>query len=286
MFLEALIIYLGRLLSNSLNNKYFFSIIILLIFINFGYSVSRKWIDISTEFKQIKKDVELAEASTAAMRAILQRLVQEQANVVELNQLTCNDIQPILNDLHQCVSINVRVNIIRMLCNLVQIMLSKNNLKDSKNYEAIKVTIFVFLWIFYPNILIIYFWQLVSTFLLDISKTETRVWVIAESIDAIMDIYAEDETDHLAADIKLIPRLLSIMPHFKSKVHIILQIYYFLFIISNIKYIDFLYIIILQIHQQKKHLQDGTVVVSTVNANLMRFIKYKQKRIGIKKKRC
>jgi len=60
------------------------------------------------------------------------------------------------------------------------------------------------------------------------------VWVIAESIDALMDIYAEDETDHLAADIKLVPKLLSIMPHFKNKVHIILQIYYFLFIISNI----------------------------------------------------
>ncbi|KYM86105.1 HEAT repeat-containing protein 3 [Atta colombica] len=197
----------------------------------------RKWIDISTEFKQIiKKDVELAEASTAAMRAILQRLIQEQANVVELNQLTCNDIQLMLNDLQQCVSINVRINMIRMLCNLVQIMLNKNNSQDSKNYEAIK---------------------LVSTFLLDTSKTETRVWVIAESIDALMDIYAEDETDHLAADIKLVPRLLSIMPHFKSKMH-----------------------------QQKKHLQDGTVVVSTVNANLMRFIKYKQKRIGIKNKRC
>ncbi|KYM96799.1 HEAT repeat-containing protein 3 [Cyphomyrmex costatus] len=194
----------------------------------------RKWIDISTEFKQIfKKNVELAEASTAAMRAILQRLVQERANVVELNQLTCNDIQPMLNDIHQCVSINVRVNMIRMLCNLVQIMLSKKNSKDSKNYEAIK---------------------LVSTFLLDISKTENRVWVIAESMDAIMDIYAEDETDHLAADIKLVPRLLSIMPHFKSKMH-----------------------------QQKKHLQDGAIVVSTVNSNLMRFIKYKQKRIGINK---
>ncbi|KAG5325638.1 HEAT3 protein, partial [Pseudoatta argentina] len=197
----------------------------------------RKWIDISTEFKQIiKKGVELVEASTAAMRAILQRLVQEQANVVELNQLTFNDIQLMLNDLQQCVNINVCINMIRMLCNLVQIMSSKNNSKDSKNYEAIK---------------------LVSTFLLDISKTETRVWVIAESIDALMDIYAEDETDHLAADIKLVPRLLSIMPHFKSKMH-----------------------------QQKKHLQDGTVVVSTVNANLMRFIKYKQKRIGIKNKRC
>lgn len=59
-------------------------------------------------------------------------------------------------------------------------------------------------------------------FLLDIAKTETRVWVIAESIDAIMDIYTEDEIDHIAADIKLIPKLLSIMPHFKSKVNIIL----------------------------------------------------------------
>ena len=129
-----------------------------MVFINFGYSVSRKWINISTEFKQIiKKDVELAEASTAAMRAILQRLVQEQANVVELNQLTCNDIQLMLNDLQQCVSINVSINMIRMLCNLVQIMLNKNNSKDSKNYEAIKVTIFVFLLIFYPSISIIYF---------------------------------------------------------------------------------------------------------------------------------
>lgn len=33
-------------------------------------------------------------------------------------------------------------------------------------------------------------------------------------------------------------------------------------------------------HQQKKRLQDGISVVSTVNANLMRFIKYKQKRLG------
>lgn len=36
--------------------------------------------------------------------------------------------------------------------------------------------------------------------------------------------------------------------------------------------------------QQKKHLQDGKMsVVSTVNTNLMRFIKYKQKRIRILK---
>lgn len=102
--------------------------------------------DIATEFKHVaKKDVELAEAGTAAMRAILQRLVDVRANVIELNQLIYNDIQPMLNDVRQCVTMNVRVNMIRMLCNLVQIML---NNKDLKNYETIKVIIFVFLWIF------------------------------------------------------------------------------------------------------------------------------------------
>lgn len=47
---------------------------------------------------------------------------------------------------------------------------------------------------------------------------ETQAWIIAESIDALMDIYAEDETDCLAAEIELVPKLLSIIPHFKSKV--------------------------------------------------------------------
>ncbi|KAL0129573.1 hypothetical protein PUN28_001678 [Cardiocondyla obscurior] len=192
----------------------------------------RKWMEIATEFKHVaEKNVELAEAGTAAMRAILQRLFEVRANVFELNQLTCDEIQPMINDVNECVNMNVRVNLIRMLCNLVRML----NNKDSKNYETIK---------------------LVSTFLLDISKSETRVRVIAESIDAIMDIYAEDDIDHIAADIKLVPRLLSVMPHFKNKMH-----------------------------QQKKHLQDDMFVVSTVNANLMRFIKYKQKQLKIVKKK-
>ncbi|XP_011639881.1 HEAT repeat-containing protein 3 isoform X1 [Pogonomyrmex barbatus] len=185
----------------------------------------RKWMEIGTEFKRVTLDnIKLAEASTAAMRAILQCLAEVRANVFK--HLTCNDIQPMLNDVHQCSDMNVRINLIRMLCNLAQILL---NNKNSENYETIK---------------------LVSTFLLDISKTETQIWIIAESIDAIMDIYAEDETDHLAIDIELVPKLLSVVPHFKNKMH-----------------------------QQKKHLKDGMSVVSTVNTNLMRFIKYKQKRL-------
>lgn len=133
---------------------HFFSIIIefLLVFVNVGYFTFRKWMEIAAEFKHvIKKDaykrVELAEASTAAMRAILQRLVEIRANVFGSYQLTCDVIQPMLNDVHQCVSTNVRVNMIRILCNLVQML----NNKDSKNYETIKVIIFVFPGSFCPS---------------------------------------------------------------------------------------------------------------------------------------
>lgn len=104
--------------------------------------------EILTELKHITKKkfnvlktTELVEAGTAAMRAIFQRLVDVRANIFELNQLTCDVIQPILNDVYQCLSPNVRVNTIRILCNLVQML----NDKDLKNYETIKVIIFVFL---------------------------------------------------------------------------------------------------------------------------------------------
>ncbi|XP_072760652.1 HEAT repeat-containing protein 3 [Anoplolepis gracilipes] len=187
----------------------------------------RKWLEIGTAvFKSYdtSSNVELLEAATAAMRAILQQLAEVRATVFK--QLTVQDFQPLLNCARQCPNASVRVNLIRMLCNLVQILM---NNKNSENHEMIKF---------------------ISTFLLDICTTDTQAWVIAESIDALMDIYAEDETDCLATEINLVLRLSSLTPHFKSKVR-----------------------------QQKKQLKDNMSVISIVNANLTRFIKYKQRQI-------
>lgn len=186
----------------------------------------RKWLEIGTiAFKDVTStNIELLEAATAAMRAILQQLTEIRANVFK--QLTIDDFQPMLNGVRQCSNASVRVNLIRMLCNLVQILM---NNKNSKDHEIIKF---------------------ISTFLLNICTTETQAWIMAESLDALMDIFAEDETDHLAIEIELVQRLSSLLPHFKSKVR-----------------------------QQKKQLKDGISVVSTVNANLTRFIKYKQRQI-------
>ena len=60
--------------------------------------------------------------------------------------------------------------------------------------------------------------QHIATSLLEICTKEMEVWVLAEALDSIMDIFAEDETDIMAAEIKLVEKLQSLVPVLISKV--------------------------------------------------------------------
>lgn len=170
-------------------------------------------------------DIELLESATSAMRAALQKLAEVKANVFQ--QLSVADLQPMLNGERQCPNPNVRANLLRTLGNLALILMNGEVLQSQ---ELIKH---------------------VSVFLLETCTKETEVWVIAESLDAVMDIFAEDETDTLAADINLVEKLQTIVPILKNK-----------------------------IRQQKQKLGDNAFVVSTVKTNLHRFIKYKGQRVA------
>nr|XP_033336474.1 HEAT repeat-containing protein 3 [Megalopta genalis] len=186
----------------------------------------RMWLNIGkVVFKDADpNDTELLESATAAMRAILQRLSEVKANF--FNQLTLDDLQPMLNGERQCTNANVRANLIRILGNFALILIS-NEAPESR--ELVKQ---------------------VTAFLLDACTTESKVWVIAESLDAIMDIYAEDDSDLLANEVELVGKLHTLIPVFKNKMR-----------------------------QQKKILGDNMAIVSTVNANITRFIKYKERRM-------
>ena len=189
-------------------------------------NIYRMWVDMGTVvFKDANpNDVELLESATAAMRAALERLSEAKANI--FGQLTLTDIQPMLNGERQSANANVRANLIRILGNFALILMN-NDTPDA--HELIKH---------------------VSLFLLDTSMAESKAWVMAESLDAIMDIYSEDDSDQLATEIGLVEKLHGLLPHFKAKVR-----------------------------QQKKSLGDNVAIVSTVNTNITRFIKYKEKRI-------
>ncbi|XP_054007573.1 HEAT repeat-containing protein 3 [Hylaeus anthracinus] len=189
-------------------------------------NVYRMWADIGTViFKDGNpKNIELLESATTTMRAALQRLSEAKPNI--FNQLTLTDIELMLNGERQCPNANVRANLIRMLGNLVLILINSGT---PESYELIKY---------------------VSTFLLNTCTVEPKAWVIAESLDAIMDAYSEDNSDQLAREIKLTETLRDVIPRFKNIVG-----------------------------QQKKTLGDNIAIVSTVNSNITRFIKYKEKRI-------
>ncbi|XP_029043426.2 HEAT repeat-containing protein 3 [Osmia bicornis bicornis] len=189
-------------------------------------NIYRMWNNIGTVvFKDANPtDTELLESATAAMRAALERLSDAEINV--FNQLTLTDIQPMLNGERQCQDPNVRVNLLRILGNLA-LVLMKNNTSDAS--ELIKH---------------------ISVFLLDTCVNESKVWVMAECLDSIMDIYAEDDTDKAASEIELLEKLRALVPLFKNKMR-----------------------------QQRKTLGDNVAVVSTVNTNITRFIKYKEKRM-------
>ncbi|XP_003708346.1 HEAT repeat-containing protein 3 [Megachile rotundata] len=189
-------------------------------------NIYRMWCNIGTVvFKDANPDdTELLESATAAMRAALEKLSEAEVNV--FNQLTLNDIHPMLNGERQCKDPNIRVNLLRILGNLATV-LTRNNVTESS--ELIKH---------------------ISIFLLDTCLNESKVWVMAECMDAIMDIYAEDDSDKIASETKLIERLYGLVPLFKDKMR-----------------------------QQRKTLGDNIAVVSTVKNNIMRFIKYKEKRM-------
>lgn len=63
-----------------------------------------------------------------------------------------------------------------------------------------------------------FLFQNISKFLLDTSGKETEVWVMCEALDAVMDIFAEDETDSLARDIQLVQKLEPLVPVLSNKV--------------------------------------------------------------------
>lgn len=62
--------------------------------------------------------------------------------------------------------------------------------------------------------------------MLDACILESKVWVMAEFLDTIIDIYAEDNSDQLANEIKLLEKLQTLIPCFKNKVRFLFQFKY------------------------------------------------------------
>lgn len=92
----------------------------------------------------------------------------------------------------------------------------------------------------------------ISIFLILTCKEVSSAWINAECLDSLMDIFSDDETDQLAKELGITTELSELLIAFKQKVR-----------------------------QQKHLLRDKRDIISTVNDNIPRLIKYKEKRLKL-----
>lgn len=85
--------------------------------------------------------------------------------------------------------------------------------------------------------------------LLDTACLESDVWVAAEAIDALFDVFKEDHTDSVTGEIQLVERLKTLAVGFKHRVNSL----------------------------RRSLPADHLPVIMTAKDNLVRFIKYKTK---------
>lgn len=165
-------------------------------------------------------DIELLEASSGAVRAILQKLLECKVSS-QFQHVSLDDIQLLINIGRQTFDTRIRINIIRILA-----ILSTLINKTSEDYlKIIKV---------------------IGLYLLEVSNKDTELHVLAEALDALFDVFAEDDLDLVAREIQLLEKLKNLLPGLKGK-----------------------------INQKKKNLNEHYPIVMTAKTNLIRFIKYK-----------
>ncbi|XP_053401607.1 uncharacterized protein LOC123549077 [Mercenaria mercenaria] len=90
----------------------------------------------------------------------------------------------------------------------------------------------------------------IGVLLLEVVCKDSDLWVVAESLDSIFDVFGEDHVDPVLKEIGLVEKLKTVASALKSKVQ-----------------------------QNRKTLGEHYPVISTARTNLVRFIKYKASHI-------
>eukprot|EP00096_Caligus_rogercresseyi_P000857 TRINITY_DN11418_c0_g1_i1.p1 TRINITY_DN11418_c0_g1~~TRINITY_DN11418_c0_g1_i1.p1 ORF type:complete len:306 (+),score=78.23 TRINITY_DN11418_c0_g1_i1:87-920(+) len=167
-----------------------------------------------------EKDASVLEAATSALRALTTRLCAIRCK--NFSNLSFQDLNMML-ELCKVSKAEIRLHLVHILGSIGALGLSGEVSKGLTN------------------------------FLLETASRDSDVGVVAEALDKIFDMYAEDDTDELAVEVGLVPRLKGLVNGFKVK-------------------------------SGRLDKKDSRFpLVHTARVNLNRFIKYKSKRALIAK---
>lgn len=174
-------------------------------------AVYNVWLDLGQQIFQNSQDPAIVEASTALMRATLEHL---RSSPSLFRQITLNDLEMMLKGAELCSEPEIRANWLRMLGVLGCLL---------------------------PEILV----KTIIECLLQQCFKEIDVWTLSEAIDALMDIFSDNDWNQIAYELNLAQKSKELEKILKNK-----------------------------LRQQKRELADRYPAVCTVRTNLSRFIKY------------
>lgn len=169
------------------------------------------WIDLGQQVFQGTQDEPILEASTALMRAALEHL---RSNSDLFQQMTESDLQLMLNGVRICTEPEIRANWLRML-GVLGCLLPENLVK------------------------------IIMTCILVQCFKETDVWTLSEAIDALMDMFTDNDWNQIVYELNLGQKAKELDKILKNK-----------------------------LRQQKRELAERYLAVCTVKTNLTRFAKY------------
>jgi len=174
--------------------------------------------------KDSQVDSELVEAATSAMRSSTTKLCGD-ASAYNLFTLGPSDLDQLLA-VYSSPLASIRTNLVNILGDLAG--LAAKNLGDPSSRQVLSI---------------------LGLWLVDNAAKDEDLRVVAEALDKLFDVFGEDDSDEIFADLKLLQKLSNILPQMKSR-----------------------------IGQNKKSLGEDLSIVNMAKANLQRFIKYKGKR--------
>lgn len=174
-------------------------------------AVYNVWLDLGQQVFQNSQDMSLVEASTALMRATLDHL---RSSPHLFNQITQNDLEMMLKGAEVCSEPEIRANWLRMI-GVLGCLLPENLVK--KIIECILQQCF----------------------------KETDVWTLSEALDALMDLFSDNDWNQISYELSLAQKTKELEKILKNK-----------------------------LRQQKRELAERYPAVCTVKTNLSRFIKY------------
>lgn len=171
------------------------------------------WLDVGQQVFQLtsSQDEEILEASTGLMRAALDHL---RTSPELFTQMSANDLEMILSGTQNCTVPEIRANWLRML-GVLGCLLQEAQVK------------------------------IILAFIVEQCFKETDAWTLSEAIDALMDIFSDNDWNKILFELNLAQKTKALEKILKNK-----------------------------LRQQKKELADRYVAVCTVRTNFSRFVKY------------